>query len=77
MAFRIKSRPTSNSILIVHCVKYSLKNVQCDISQYCDTLSTCQSLCVFVCAHMVCVCVCVCAPTTNIPIEHLSYESSY
>ena len=53
--FKIESRPISISILIVHCVKYPLKNVQSDILQYCDTLSTCQSLCVFVCACMVCV----------------------
>ena len=53
--FKVESRPISISILIVHCIKYPLKNGQSDISQYCDTSSTCQSVCVFVCAHVVCV----------------------
>ena len=49
--FKIESRPISISILIVHCVKYPLKNVRSDISQCCDTSSTCQSLCVCLCVH--------------------------
>ena len=66
----------NSSILIVHCVKYPLKNVWSDISQNCDTSSTCPSLCVCLCAHGGMCGVCVCAPTTSIPIQHLSYESS-